>query len=108
MSELDCRTCGACCVNPPSNRDEGFHSWVEVADRDAILERSDLVSKHVIYDADGVPHLRLAPDGRCLALRGALGRDVRCGIYHQRPTPCRTVQAGDALCRRYRASHGLS
>ncbi|HEU0033253.1 MAG TPA: YkgJ family cysteine cluster protein [Kofleriaceae bacterium] len=104
---LDCRTCGACCVNLPSNRAEGFTSWVEIADGDAILARSDLVKKHVVRDADGVPHLRLAADGRCLALRGALGERASCAIYHDRPSPCRRVQPGDALCLRYRHEHGV-
>jgi hypothetical protein len=108
-AELDCQRCGACCVNLPANRAEGFVDWVEVATGDALLARADLVRKHVIRDADGIPHLRIAPDdGRCLALRGALGRDVSCGIYHHRPTPCRRVQPGDALCLRYRLAHGLT
>lgn len=103
---LDCRTCGACCTNLPSNGE--FPWWVEIADDDAILARADLCSKHVVRDAAGVAHLRMASDGRCLALRGALGRRVECGIYHHRPTPCRRVQPGDALCLRYRAEHGIS
>ena len=104
---IDCRTCGACCVNLPENRAEGFVSWVEVADDDRLLRRADLVRKHVVRDADGVPHLRIADDGRRLALRGALGRDVGCGIYHHRPSPCRKVQPGDEADARYRAAHGL-
>jgi len=103
---LDCRSCGACCVNLPSNRAEGFTAWVEIEDGDAILERPDLVRK-LVRDIDGVPHLRLAPDGRCLALRGAVGREVDCSIYHERPSPCRHVQPGDPLCRRYRHEHGV-
>ena len=106
-SEHDCRRCGACCVNLPANAAEGFTSWVEVAPDDEILERADLARKLIVHDADGVPHLRIADDGRCLALRGALGREVSCAIYHHRPSPCRRVQPGDALCRRYRAAHGL-
>lgn len=94
-------------MNLPSNREIGFDTWVEIAQDDEILARTDLASKHVVYDAEGVPHLRLAPDGRCLALRGALGEKVACGIYHARPSPCRTVQPGDDLCRRYRREHGL-
>jgi Fe-S-cluster containining protein len=101
---LDCRTCGACCINV----DAAFPWWVEIANGDRILDRADLVKKHVVYDPDGVPHLRLAPDGRCLALRGALSGRVSCGIYRERPTPCRTVQPGDALCLRYRHEHGLT
>jgi len=104
---LDCQRCGACCVNLPSNRAEGFASWVEVAEADALLGRADLVRKHVVRDANGIAHLRLADDGRCLALRGALGHAVSCAIYHHRPSPCRKVQPGDALCLRYRREHGL-
>ena len=106
MTAADCRTCGACCKNLPSNGE--FAWWVEIDERDAILSRADLVRKHVVRDAAGVPHLRIADDGRCLALRGALGRSVSCAIYHQRPTPCRRVQPGDSLCLRYRREHGLT
>ena len=105
---FDCRTCGACCVNLPENRAEGFSSWVEVEPDDPLLRRTDLVRKHVVRDADGVPHLRLADDGRCLALAGALGRAVRCTIYRDRPSPCRRVQPGDALCQRYRAARAIT
>jgi uncharacterized protein len=103
---LDCQSCGACCVNLPSNRAEAFSSWVEIAEGDAVLRRPDL-ARLVVRDAGGVPHLRLTPDGRCHALRGALGRHVSCSIYAARPSPCRRVQAGDAHCLRYRAEHGI-
>ena len=105
---LDCQRCGACCANLPANRAEGFVSWVEVEPGDRLLARPEVARRHVVRDADGVPHLRLAPDGRCLALRGRLGDRVRCTIYHDRPSPCRRVQAGDELCRSYRAAHGLA
>jgi Fe-S-cluster containining protein len=104
---LDCQACGACCVNLPSNRAEGFTSWVEIEDGARILERPDLV-RLIVRDDDGVPHLRLAPDGRCLALRGALGRTSRCTVYHDRPRACRRVQPGDADCVRARREHGLA
>jgi Fe-S-cluster containining protein len=106
-AELDCRRCGACCKNLPSNRAEGFASWVEVDPDDDLLADAELVRRHVVVDDGGVAHLRLAPDGRCLALRGALGDRVRCTLYHLRPSPCRRVQPGDDLCRRYRAEHGI-
>jgi hypothetical protein len=105
-SSFDCNTCGACCVNLPSNRAEGFVAWVEIEPDDHILTRADLVKK-LVHEIDGVPHLRLAPDGRCAALRGAVGRDTKCSIYRERPSPCRKVQPGDALCRRYRLEHSL-
>ena len=104
---FDCQACGACCTNPPDNRAEGFPWWVEVEPDDGLLDRADLVRKLVVRDPDGVPHLRLAADGACLALRGRLGRQVWCAIYNHRPSPCRRVQPGDRLCIRYRAAHGL-
>jgi uncharacterized protein len=104
---FDCQTCGACCVNPASNAAEGFRDWVEVRDGEPLLRRRDLVRKLVVIGADGERHLRIDGQGRCLALRGAVGRKVRCGVYAQRPRPCRRVQAGDAECLRLRASLGL-
>jgi hypothetical protein len=106
-TELDCRECGACCVNPPANRADGYVWWVEVYDGDAILERAELVKRLVVLDDQGVPHLRLTRDGRCKGLRGVMGRDVKCGIYEARPTPCRTVMPGDELCLKYRRAHGF-
>lgn len=104
---LDCQRCGACCKNPPDNRAEGFPWWVEVEPGDRLLTRADLVRKLVVRDPDGVPHLRLAADGACLALRGRFGVEVWCATYADRPSPCRRVQAGDKNCLRYRAAHGL-
>lgn len=107
IDEQTCVRCGACCTNPSENVREGVTAYVEIAPGDAILKKKDLVRKLVVLDAAGVPHLRLAKDGRCLALRGAIGREVRCEIYHHRPTPCRRVEPGGALCLRYRADAGL-
>lgn len=91
-------------MNPPENRAEEFHFWVEIERDAAILRRKDLLRKLVTFDGDGVPHLRVARDGRCLALSGALFSRVRCTIYAQRPHPCRRVQPGDANCERARAA----
>ena len=108
MSTLDCQSCGACCVNLPSNRAQGFGYWVEISDGDRILGRPDLVRKLVVRDPSGVPHLRLAHDGRCLGLRGELGVEVECSIYRERPSPCRRVQPGDSQCLRARTEHGIT
>jgi Fe-S-cluster containining protein len=67
-----------------------------------LLARRDLLRKFVTADEAGSPHLRLLADGRCAALRGALGRRVSCAIYHVRPKACRTVQPGDGDCLRAR------
>jgi Fe-S-cluster containining protein len=105
---FDCQTCGACCVNPLENEAEGFRSWVEVGPKEPLLKRKDLVRKLVVLDEAGDPHLKLDSAGRCAALKGALGKRVTCGIYHLRPRGCRTVQAGDADCRRYRRERGIT
>src|SRR5690349_20407436 len=98
LIELDCQRCGACCFNPTENREHGYTAYVKVFDRDRIRAKPELMRRFTILDDDGVPHLRMTPDGRCQALRGALGSQVRCTIYHDRPTPCRQVELGSELC----------
>jgi Fe-S-cluster containining protein len=104
----DCQRCGACCTNTHGNEAEGYRDYVAVEPGDAILTRKDLVKRFVILNNDGEPHLKLTPDGRCGALRGALGRKVWCVIYEDRPSPCRRVQAGSKLCLQYRQDKGLT
>lgn len=44
---------------------------------------------------------------RCAALVGRVGKQVQCGIYAERPGPCRELEPGGDACRRARARHGL-
>lgn len=106
VTALDCTRCGACCFNPPENVREAYLDYVEVGPSDALRRRPDLLRRHT-SEQDGRVHMRLLEGGRCSALSGALGRRVRCTIYHVRPSPCRRVQAGSELCARYRREHGL-
>ena len=103
----DCTTCGACCANPRDNEAEGFRGWVEVEPTSRLLSRRDLVRKLVVLDSRGAPVLRMDREGRCLALRGAIGARVRCDIYALRPVACRRVQPRDADCERARSEHGV-
>lgn len=105
-SAYDCTRCGACCVNPPENVAEGFSDYIEIEERDAIREKPDLIARYA-HASEGRLHLKLLADQRCKALLGGVGRRVRCAIYHLRPSPCRRVQAGSALCERYRRGQGL-
>lgn len=49
----------------------------------------------------------------CIALEGAVGGPTRCGIYAQRPSPCRELLPAwengqpSPQCDRARARHGL-
>lgn len=105
-SSYDCTRCGACCVNPPDNVAEGFHDYIEIEERDAIRDKPELIARYA-QESEGKLHLKLLADQRCKALLGSVGRRVRCAIYHVRPSPCRRVQAGSALCERYRRGQGL-
>jgi Fe-S-cluster containining protein len=97
---FDCQSCGACCTNPDENRREGVREWVELDPRDVLLRRR-AAQRLVVYNDDGVAHLRL--DGqRCAALRGRVGARVSCSIYEIRPRACRRVEAGSDRCLQYR------
>ena len=45
---------------------------------------------------------------RCAALGGRVGERVQCGIYAERPGPCRELEAASEACARARARHGLA
>jgi Fe-S-cluster containining protein len=104
----DCMTCGACCANPDENRAEGFVDYVEVRSREPLLAKPELVRRLVVYNDEGVAHLRLDADGRCHALRGRMGRRVHCIIYDDRPTGCRKVEAGSERCLLARSERGVA
>ncbi|HWB74430.1 MAG TPA: YkgJ family cysteine cluster protein [Nannocystaceae bacterium] len=107
MNAFDCMRCGACCRNPAENREEGSVEWVEVAPSEPLAGKP-AHAKLLVANDDGVLHLRLVDGGRCIALRGAIGKKVSCSIYSLRPRGCRRVEAGDRSCLRYRAEAGLS
>lgn len=102
LTAADCVQCGACCCNARDNEREAIHHWVEVETKALLWRRKDLVRRLVVYDEQDTPHLKLKPNGECMALRGKLGQSVRCSIYQHRPHPCRRVQPGDAECLRAR------
>lgn len=107
MTTFDCERCGACCVNPLENRAEGYVDYVAVVPRDAIVKHARHVERYVRTNDAGEMHLRLDPGHRCLALKGSLGRRVRCEMYALRPASCRRVEAGDAQCLRARREQGI-
>lgn len=101
-----CLRCGACCAFFRV----AFH-WSEA---DASL--GGLVPPEFTEKLD---HHRLvmqgthAPPMRCAGLQGAIGKAAHCGIYAQRPSPCREVQpswesgASSLQCDKARLAHGL-
>lgn len=103
-----CLSCGACCAHFRVS----FYCG-EIADGSgAGMVPPELVSQ--------VGPLRAAMrgtengHGRCIALRGEIGSpNVHCGIYEQRPSPCREFDSWQADgspnpdCQRVRALFGL-
>jgi Fe-S-cluster containining protein len=108
LTQDDCQRCGACCCNRDENRALGLPWYVEIDDaRSRLLTRDDLSKRYTVRDDEGVPHLRLDPSGRCAALVGKLGRQVRCAVYADRPRGCRVVTAGSDECHEARRQRGL-
>ncbi|GAB4058074.1 YkgJ family cysteine cluster protein [Uliginosibacterium sediminicola] len=101
-----CIRCGACC----SHFRVSFY-WGEADDAPGGCVPAALTTQVT-------PHLRAMcgthPHAvRCVALEGELGREVRCSIYAQRPSPCHDFAAWELdgspneACTRARAAHGL-
>ncbi|RQO63298.1 zinc/iron-chelating domain-containing protein [Paucibacter sp. KBW04] len=90
-----CQQCGACCA----------HFRVSFYWADAPDLAPQLIEKLT-------PHLGCMRGSnqarpRCQALSGAIGEQVACTVYAQRPSPCKEVQAGDEKCIKARAAHSL-
>jgi Fe-S-cluster containining protein len=94
-------------MNPDENRAEGYKWYLEVRDT-KLLQKPELVKKLVVYDPNGVPHLRLDPQTeRCVALGGKIGKRVHCTIYSLRPKGCRMLEAGEPRCLQARRERGI-
>lgn len=86
---LDCQSCGACCSYSDS--------WPEVGFDEAIPD--------ALLDASG-EHMSCIGD-RCNALRGIVGKRVKCSIYANRPIVCKTCQPRDKACQQARRYFSL-
>ena len=103
-----CVRCGACCAHFRV----AFH-WSET---ESFLggpvppEHTERLDPHrvVMRGTAGGRNLR------CNQLQGEIGIAVHCGIYLQRPSPCRELQPdgqhgiGSPQCRAARSRHGLA
>lgn len=100
-----CMTCGACCAHFRVS----FY-WAEADDGGGAVPASLTEPLNLFLRAMRGTN-SLAP--RCIALQGEIGGCVSCGIYAERPSPCREFNmsgedgiANDA-CDRARARYGL-
>ncbi|AOX99180.1 YkgJ family cysteine cluster protein [Jeongeupia sp. USM3] len=100
-----CLSCGACCAafRVTFHRSELESEGGCVPDALADAETSEL------YRLRGTDYAR----PRCVALVGEIGVAVHCGLYRERPNPCRDfapladVGVFSEACNRARARHGL-
>lgn len=100
-----CQQCGACCAafRVTFHGSELESQGGRVPDGLAEHETGDL------YQLRGTDYAR----PRCAALCGTLGESVWCGIYAERPSPCREFGARadfgvfEAACHRARSRNGL-
>lgn len=108
MTDHPCLACGACCAH--------FRVAFHWSESEPFMGGSTPASLTEKLD----PH-RVAMRGtrggshpRCVALEGTVGTDAHCGIYAQRPSPCRELQPAwengqpSPQCDRARESHGLA
>ncbi|AIX73639.1 YkgJ family cysteine cluster protein [Pantoea sp. PSNIH4] len=100
-----CVSCGACCAHFRVS----FY-WAEADDAGGqvpvgLTEPLNLLMRNMRGTNARAP--------RCVALQGEIGECVSCGIYEQRPTPCREfAMSGEngvenEACDRARAKYGL-
>lgn len=94
-----CLRCGACCA--------AFRVDFSVHELDAhggtVPAGLAVELNATLARLRGTDHL----PPRCAALTGRIGQHVQCGIYAERPGPCRELEPGGAACGRARARHGL-
>lgn len=100
-SELDCRTCGACCS---PERSDALYVGLTKLDLARLTHRWR--SRNTAQDAILT---KLDPVGHCVcvALRGTIGHQVSCAIYERRPDECRRLTAGSRDCLSARRQAGL-
>ncbi len=98
-----CLSCGACCA-----RFRISYYWGEKVPEGYFHETNPMFrSLKSQKDEEGRP--------RCQALQGEIGKEVACGIYENRPSPCRDFKHSyedggprEERCDQARASIGLA
>jgi len=103
-----CLSCGACCAH---FRVSFYCGEIASADGGGMVPPELVVQVGPLRAAMKGTEIG---NGRCVALRGEVGSPgVHCGIYEQRPSPCREFEpwladgTPDADCQRVRARFGL-
>jgi len=96
----DCQTCGACCdldagIEIDGEFASGFDTYWEIVSDG---EPEVIIDRVLAWDVDSA---------HCCHLDGNVGEFVSCTAYEQRPTVCRTFEAGSDRCHEFRRMYGL-
>lgn len=101
-----CSSCGLCCAH---FRVSFYCGEVEGGTGGFVPKDKVIMINPVMAAMKGTNDV----NKRCVALEGELGKDVKCSIYHNRPSSCREFpvyeQDGSVNkdCQRLRAKYGL-
>lgn len=111
LKKHPCISCGACCAHYRVS----FH-WREAeANPDDPLDKSTPVELTEDIDPDrrSMKGTTSKHHSHCIALHGEIGKQVACGIYEWRPSPCRNFTASfengyhNPRCDEARKKYGL-
>lgn len=104
-SDVDCRTCGACCA--PLDQNKKVHPALEEEDVDRL---PGFMKNVLVVREGGRPYIRTkCVDGItvCSAFSGVIGGRGKCGIYSKRPIACQVFEKGSLECLEARAARGV-
>ncbi|UCV29787.1 YkgJ family cysteine cluster protein [Ferribacterium limneticum] len=98
-----CQTCGACCASfrvdfHPVELAGGRFAWGQGVPVEMTVPVTPTIVRLCGTDA---------ASPRCIALNGEVGKNVGCGIYYSRPSPCREFDTEHAACTKARQRFGL-
>lgn len=100
-NKYNCVKCGACCtywhnipisIEEMPHIDENLKKYIKISYLG--------VSMKLVDNIDTLQRPKNA--GRCIALEGEVGKDIKCSIYEIRPPVCRRFEAGSDLCKKVR------
>lgn len=93
-SEIDCVTCGACCISRNS-----LYLALLPGDAGRALPPASL------FEAEGRTYVDFSA-GRCAHLQLGDGKAI-CAVYENRPEACRAFRSGSFECGKARRANGI-
>ncbi len=105
--DIDCQKCGACCLASAWSPSAALRPFADVQDNEVKrIERRLPLSVVPVQPfgfafqtvTNAMAINRRDRRGRCVALKGTVGRKVSCSIYSVRPEGCVDFEPGSERC----------